>query len=322
LSEKGSHLLYAGTAETPVRVRLRDGSALQAGHEGLAQLHLRDALPLARGDHFVLRDAGRVLTFGGGEILDPLPGPARRGDERRLGLLHASIGASPQEMVTMLVDAEGRVPRSVALLRAGADRVPEDVISLGDLLVSRDSFDAIGAALRSALEEHHRARPLEPGMPREAARAAVDLDPRSFDALLERLEDVEGRGATVTLVGHRVALAPQEEAERKRLLEVLDEGGFSPPMTKDLGADPALLRALTDAGDVVKVGDFYLSSGRAAEARTKVRAALEERGPLTVAEIRDLLGTTRKYAVPLCEWLDDTGATLRRGDLRHPGPHP
>ena len=96
----------------------------------------------------------------------------------------------------------------------------------------------------------------------------------------------------------------------------------SPRLLKDLGVDDKLLRALTDAGDITKIGDFYLSASAAAKARATVRAHIEAHGPITVAQIRDLLGTTRKYAVPLCEWLDDTGATIRRADLRHLGPHP
>jgi selenocysteine-specific elongation factor len=80
------------------------------------------------------------------------------------------------------------------------------------------------------------------------------------------------------------------------------------------------LRALTDAGELVKIGDFFLTTRQAAEARALVRARIEADGPMTVAAIRDLLNTSRKYAVPLCEWLDQTGATLRRGDLRILGP--
>ena len=79
LKERGSHLLYIGSAETPVRFRLLKGSRLRSGETGVAQLHLRDPLLLARGDRFVLRDAGRILTFGGGVVADPLPNraPAR-----------------------------------------------------------------------------------------------------------------------------------------------------------------------------------------------------------------------------------------------------
>jgi selenocysteine-specific elongation factor len=93
-------------------------------------------------------------------------------------------------------------------------------------------------------------------------------------------------------------------------------------LNKELDADPALLRALVDSDELVRIGDFHLTSSQAKEARARVRKAIEESGPLTVAQIRDLLGTSRKYAVPLCEWLDQTGATLRQGDARILGPLP
>jgi selenocysteine-specific elongation factor len=102
----------------------------------------------------------------------------------------------------------------------------------------------------------------------------------------------------------------------------IEGGGFAPPLAKDLDADPRLVRAMLDSGELVKIGDFYLTARSASEARSKVRASIERDGPLTVAQIRDLLGTSRKYAVPLCEWLDQTGTTLRRGDVRALGPNP
>jgi selenocysteine-specific elongation factor len=72
----------------------------------------------------------------------------------------------------------------------------------------------------------------------------------------------------------------------------------------------------------VKVGDFHLTARQAHEVRARVRRHIEQRGPLTVADIRDLLQTSRKYTVPLCEWLDQTGATRRHGDVRTLGPNP
>jgi selenocysteine-specific elongation factor len=83
-----------------------------------------------------------------------------------------------------------------------------------------------------------------------------------------------------------------------------------------------LLRSLTESAELVRIENFYLTSAGATEARARVREHIQEHGPVTVAQIRDLLGTTRKYAVPLCEWLDGTGATLRRGDVRLLGPRP
>jgi selenocysteine-specific elongation factor len=117
-------------------------------------------------------------------------------------------------------------------------------------------------------------------------------------------------------------MSPDQQRARDRVLTAIQSGGFTPPLAKDLDADSALLRALVDSGELVRIGDFYLTSSQGTEARTRVRNAIQASGPLTVAQIRDLLGTSRKYAVPLCEWLDQTGATLRQGDARILGPRP
>ncbi|HEX2195814.1 MAG TPA: selenocysteine-specific translation elongation factor, partial [Actinomycetota bacterium] len=95
LTEKGAHLLYVGSAETPVRIKLLGSPRVRPGESAFAQLHLGHALPLVRGDRFVVRDAGRVLTLGGGEVLDPLPAEARRSDPDRPRLLAELTDAAP-----------------------------------------------------------------------------------------------------------------------------------------------------------------------------------------------------------------------------------
>jgi selenocysteine-specific elongation factor len=143
----------------------------------------------------------------------------------------------------------------------------------------------------------------------------------AFDDLIEGMEDVEERGAMLALASFSVTLDTEQAKDREELLSRIRAGAFSPPTADELGADAALVRSLVDAGDLVKVSGFYLTKERAREARSRVRDAIRERGPMSVAEIRDLLGTTRKYAVPLCEWLDSTGATVRKGDARILGPN-
>jgi selenocysteine-specific elongation factor len=159
-------------------------------------------------------------------------------------------------------------------------------------------------------------------MPRELLRGSLDLDNSSFDALIDELDDVGASGAVVRLRSHEIALTPEQERARSKIMQVLESAGFTPPLAKELDADPALISSLVQSGELVKIGDFYLSAAQAREARFRVRSAIDTSGPLTVAEIRDLLGTSRKYAVPLCEWLDQTGATLRRDDTRILGPNP
>lgn len=266
IREKGAHLLYAGSAEVPVRMRLLGPAAIEPGSAGYAQLTLQDPLPLQRGDRFVLRDAGRVTTLGGGRVLDPLPGPARRKDEGRPALLTELSKADAEGALVALVEAAGTLEVGEALFRSGADSAPPGITEAGGFYLSRS----------------------------EAARRSDEDRERAAQ---------QGSGAAT-------------------LIEKIDAGGFTPPMTKELGSDPALVRSLVASGDLVRIGDFHLTAAGAAEARRLVRAHIDSHGPMTVSEIRDLLGTTRKYAVPLCEWLDSTGTTKREGDLRTLGPTP
>ena len=317
LKEKGSHLLYIGSAETPVRFRLLEGARLASGETGAAQLHMRDPLLLARGDRFVLRDAGRILTFGGGVVADPLPSRARRGDKGRITLISRLIHSDAGGALDALLKAEGRVDRATALFRSGA--LEGAGISIGNDLYSEEAFDALARRARDALERHHREKPLEKGISKEALRAELELSSDALADLLMKADDITEEGALVRLRDHRVELSPDQDRARADLMAQI-EGSFAPPLAKDLGADPELIRSLVQSGDLVRIGDFYLSGLQAAEARSKVRERIETAGPQTVAEIRDLLGTSRKYAVPICEWLDATGATRRQGDTRALGP--
>jgi selenocysteine-specific elongation factor len=315
--------MHAGSAETPVRIKLLDAARLRAGEHGFAQIYLRRPLTLGRGDRFVLRDAGRALTFGGGQVLDPLPAPARRLDAARVSLLAALESKTGAEALGALVAAEGSVDARTAMFRAASAEVPAGVTRLGNSLVGGERLEALTRAVTHTLEDHHDRHPLEQGMAREAVRAGTGLRPPAFAHLVALLDDVVEDGALLRLGAHSVSLAPDQQRERDRLLAELDAAGFTPPPASTLAVDQALVRALTETGDLVRIGgDFYLSATRASEARTRVRQRIAAEGPLTVAQIRDLLGTSRKYAVPLCEWLDGTGATRRRGDERMLGPNP
>ena len=322
LSEKGALLAYVGSAETPVRIKLLGTDMVRPGEDAFAQLYLRDPLPLSRGDRFVLRDVGRIQTFGGGVVLEPGAPPVRKSDRRRIEVLGRLRDATPDEAVRALVEAHGSLEMSDALMRAAATEVPPGVVPLGSLLVSEEWFDVVSTRLRAKLAGYHQSRPLESGMPRELVRAGLDVKAPAFDALVSRLDDIVEEGAVVRLESHRVEFSAEEQAIKEKVVNAIEGGGFAPPLAKDLDADPRLVRAMLDSGELVKIDDFYLTARLASDARNQVRAAIEIDGPMTVAQIRDLLGTSRKYAVPLCEWLDQTGATLRRGDVRALGPNP
>ena len=322
LTRRGAHLVYVGSAETPARLRPIGEDKLGAGEEGFVHVRLDRALPLRRGDRFVIRDAGRRMTIAGGTVLDPDPDPLPKDTARRTELLQRLISAPPEGALVAFVTDAGRMKLERALARSGAGDVGTEVLRLGDLLVSGAELERMTTEIRRLLNEHHRRHPLEAGLDRESLRISLQLGPDAFEALLASDEKVVMEGPTVREVTHSVRLTPEEEASRATLLHQLDESGFTPPLADELDAPADLMRVLESSGELVRVANFYLTSAKAQEARSKVRGRIESDGPVTVAEIRDLLGTTRKYAVPLCEWLDATGATRRQGDLRVVGPRP
>jgi selenocysteine-specific elongation factor len=318
LTEKGAHLMYAGSAETPVRVKLIGTRKLAVGEAGFAQLSLRDPLPLARGDKFVLRDVGRVLTFGGGEVLDPLPEPVGRHDGDRAARLGTLAAGDDGQAAQVLLDESGIINEDELLLRAGAP-APRSRRA-GHWAISERRFEELRDETLSILREYHAAHPLEAGMPREALRAKLDLATDVFDALLGQFEDVTEVETLVRVATHSVQMSHEDAAEHDRIVAQIEASGFAPPLARDLEGDENVVRSMVQGGDLVRIGDFYLTRAQAQTARESVRRHIDENGPVTVAQIRDLLGTSRKYAVPLCEWLDSTGATRRHGDLRALGP--
>lgn len=320
LREKGAHLLYVGTAETPVRVRLIGADRIDPAASGYAQVELRDPMPLARGDRFVLRDAGRILTFGGGRVLDPWPTRGPR-DPSLLGHLESIATTDPDSTLQLLVEAEGSVPVNQAIARTGATGATRPVTRLGPLFVSPSQLEELNRSLRAAIEQHHTEHPLRKGMDREDLRHRVGIEERAFfDALVERAPAVVLEGPLVRLQEHAVALDEHQQRQRRDLLAALEANGLNPPLAKELGAPPELLRALVDGGEIVPVGDFFLTAGQIETVRTRVTRFIKDNGSATVAQLRDELQTSRKYAVPLAEWLDQAGVTRRQGNDRVLGP--
>jgi selenocysteine-specific elongation factor len=312
--------MYVGAAETPIRIRLIGTDHIGPGAGGYAELMLRDALPLARGDRFVLRDAGRVLTFGGGLVLDPLPTLERR-DPKLLPLLEELTNADAAAALTALLATEGPIEQDILRMRTGALSLPPEMALLGDLVVAPNELARLRDSLVGVLDEHHRNDPLAGGVPKSAVRNLVwPHDPVAFDALVNAIDEVVEEGANLRLASHTVRFDEVQDGQRSSLLERLEAAAFNPPLADELGADRKIIDALTGTGELVRIGNYFLTAGRAAEARRLVRANIEANGPMTVAQIRDLLGTSRKYAVPLAEWLDATGATIRKGDNRLLGP--
>jgi selenocysteine-specific elongation factor len=321
IAARGRYKLHLGSAEIDVRLRLLDGPALQPGGEALGRLQLAQRVTAEPFDRFVLRDIGRRATVAGGRVLDPHPTVRRlsgRAKETRIAQLDARHRAGRDDMPELLVGERGAMPASEFAALTGAEPPPG---LLRGYAASAPWMSETAEALTGALRVFHDAKPLARGMPREDARAAIGLaDGRLFSTLLEALNDrVIADGPLLRLASHRVTLSPDHEAARGRVLAELDAAAYSPPTLTELasanGSD--LIQALVDSGELVRFSrDLALTSERYAAAKDAIAEAARSEGPLTTSRIRELLGTSRKYAIPLLEHLDSVGFTKRSGVVR------
>ncbi len=284
-----------------------------------ARLRFESPLPLVPGDRIVLRDTGRAATVAGAEVLDIHP-TRRAGDaptRLRLPLGERLLAATPWSTTDDLGRAGGLGADEASTL---ADELVEAGTArrVGGWVVDTATLDPLRAAARNRVAEHHRRRPHDPGVdltrlaeqltvPAPQLRAALDDDPEL---------DVE-RGL-VRHGTHTRDLAGTPEA--RALLDTLGATPLRPPDPAELDVDRDLVRALVREGALVDLDGVVFTAAALDAARGAIVDALATRGHLSVADVRDTLGSTRKYVLPICGWLDRQGVTRRRGDDRIAGP--
>ncbi len=284
VTRRGAHMAYLGSGEFPVRVRVLGPSEIQPGTEGPVRLHLPVGLPLLPGDRFILRESGRGETLGGGEILDVDP-------------IVAAARAQPDRSLDRVIAERGRVDVDHLLRLTGEHRKAD----VGNWAVDPAVLKARHTELSEAI----------------AAAGPLGLDIAKLDdfgrALLDTIEGV------AVDHGHARAIDAVDTLTGHAYIDALEASPFAPPDPE--GIDRAELRELVRRGDVVEEGGVYFASS-ALDAAARVVADLLNRQPdgVTVAEVRDEWGTSRKYAIPLLSYLDKNGITRRRGDLRIGGP--
>jgi selenocysteine-specific elongation factor len=340
--------LHVGTDEVMARVVPLESRAMEAGSQQMVQLRLERATVAARGDRFVIRDSSGRRTLGGGIVVDAHA--QRRGRRRgaHAAALRSLLSTSPSELLVSLTDLEGSISLADLALRLNVTRehltqlleaaVREHrLVVLGQgpeaVCLSQDAFRAGTTGLRTRLEELHARRPDEigfsPGLVRRGWRSA--LGEREFKYCLEemiRTGEISSDRGMVRLHDKGVTLTDSQRQVQRRLEHLYREGGTSPPRpdealeglsgSVDRGTAEKTLEAMVKLGDLVPVGSGGLLFHRESlsNAVELVTGYLEEHERITVAQARDLLGSTRKYLVPLLEHMDKMGHTIRQGDCR------
>ena len=334
--------VHHGTREVLGRVLLMDAEALQPGQSGLAQVRLEEPLSPRYDDRFIIRSYSPMWTIGGGVVLDVLP-PRRttlKVHERELldalvshDLSGAALGLLASRAIPM---TSAQVAAAIGVPRA---QVADDLnrAKLERLKVSGDTYFVTPGALESilggteeALLSFHDTNTQATGLAIAALRDRVDrrLEQKVFDALLEIAVE---RGLVVLAGGEArhpraasTALAAESDATEK-LLALLRSQGLAPLATAELaaeaGVDPGLARKvlgrLASEGQLLRLGpDLHFDAQAVAEAREKVVGHIREHGPILTKDARDLVGSSRKYILPLLEYFDQQGITKREGDVR------
>ena len=312
--------LYHGTRATNARMRLLDRKQLSPGESVLARLMLQEGLVALPGDRFVLRSSSPQITVGGGTILDPAPTSRRidpgwlealeGGDWGRvvpLALARAPKGGMNVEELSFVV------PAGPSEISAAVEENPE-VAKVGDLYAPAAELETARKRLLETLKKRAKERPESPELSVAEARTAAGLDARLADALLKEMAGAEIRiGDAGVSLPDADEVPPELEEEAEMLLKELRRAGVEPPLAETTPAARLLLKR----GEAVQLADGLFTSDEVAQnILEEIKTATRENGEISLADFRNRMGTSRKYAQAWLEYADTAGVTRRVGDAR------
>lgn len=318
---------HSGTAEVEAEVRLFvPGKPLAPGSRSFARLLFREPLLILPGDRFILRRFSPLETVGGGAVIDCEP-PLRMRKPLALERVRELAAAAPARRLALFCaeTPEGATAADLARkcgARPGWVRslLPQaGLVELGGRLLPARHVEELLGSLRTSVAEHHRAHPLSPGMPRSAAPVPGHL----LEALLGLSKDVVADGEVLRLKSHRLTLQAEEDEALGRMESLFREAGLAVPAVGEVlarsGLDAArsrsLLQILLRQGRLVRVGaDLIYHSEAIAGLKGLLSSRKGQR--FTVPQFKEWTGVSRKYAIPLLEYLDRERVTRREGEQR------
>jgi selenocysteine-specific elongation factor len=334
---------FAGAAETPAHITLLDADRLEPGAAGWAQLRLQDELAVARGDRYIVRQASPSVTVGGGVVVDPHPRRHKRFNEDTLNTLETLQRGTPEELILEVLGATPQEVRAVveasglnteatealtnllterqALQLTGNTNAP--ISNQGSVLImSTKGWEALLERVRTLLGHFHRQHPLKRGMGKEElkSRLGTTLPPRAFSPAMAYAVArglIAEDATTYRLPSHEPTYTAAQREQVEQLRQAHRESPYSPPSPAELGVEPEVVTSLVDAGELVKIDDtLFYTRPAYEEMRRLILETIDRKGEINVASMRDLFGTTRKYAIPFLEHLDAEKVTKRVGDVR------
>jgi selenocysteine-specific elongation factor len=323
--------LHTGAAESQAKVRLLDASEIKPGDTAFAQIVLDTPIAAVKDDLFIIRSPQE--TLGGGQILDTKAKRHRRFELATIERLSAKNEGSAESIILASLDTQKPVELSKlgAICNLPAKDMEAAIASLAGrkgitllgernerLIYSAQAWAVINQSVGQTLQNFHKDYPLRQGMAKEELRGKIKVPAKFFDSAVKQLS-AEGvlseSGPTVHLPGHQVELTLEQQKKIDAYLKALSSSPFSPPPETTI--EPELLNILIGQRKVVKVADNVVFTADAYDQMTrKIIDHIKTQGQITVAEVRDMMQASRKYALALLEYLDNQKITRRVGDGR------
>ncbi|MDL2254563.1 selenocysteine-specific translation elongation factor, partial [Ruminococcaceae bacterium OttesenSCG-928-I18] len=341
----GSRLhFYHGARDVLAKLILLDRNELRPGEETFAQLRFTENVAAKKGDHYVVRFYSPIETVGGGTVLDPNPKKHRRNDEKVLDSLRIrKAGSVSDNLLQAIEDGSARfvslkeIKKQLVLDDETFQREYETLVGEGRVIPLSGKVSIgigfkkqLGEKVRRLLSDFHRDNPLQAGMRRDELRNRVlpgwelSLADKAL-AVYEQEGLVVSKGQKMALADFTVEYSESDKKMAADMEKLFLDGGYSPPSLDEVLArypkDKVGAKRVFDA--LLENGTLYLASPQvffhstiAQDAKEKVRAHIEQNGQITLAEFRDLSGTSRKFALPMLESLDRQKFTRMQGDAR------
>lgn len=339
--------LYHGTSEILARVVLLDKEELKPGESGYVQFRLEKPLTSQRNDRYVIRSYSPMITIGGGSIIEPAAQKSKRYDENYVNALKIKESGSAESIIETVIEKISKdYPDTSGILKAlgkneeNIEQKLEDLVNdkkiikltSGDnpIYIHKNFLKDKSNDLEKLLINFHKDNPLKAGMSKEEVKSKIfgkTIKQKFYDEILLLLSarnTIKMNGSLISLYEFEIKYTKEQEKIKTSIINAFEAGMYSPPKYEDLAAKEKDKKAfkmvfdsLLDTGVLVKAAEecIFLSKFYE-EAKEKVINFIKENGSITAAEFRDMINTSRKYAVAILESLDNMKLTKRVEDKR------
>ncbi len=331
---------HLATSEAIARVILYDKEELKPSEEAYCQLRLDRPVVAVSGDRFVIRRFSPVITIGGGVILDSLAKRRKKKEGIDDLMLYESAGLE-EKLLTKVRKMglkgiqrsrlEGWINEELSVIKKAIEKLKQkgELLEYDKKLIHQDVYKKIKDRLIDALRRFHKNNLLKPGMQKEVLRNIFNLKQTAFQGILSITDEIVVERDIVRLKDFSVEVTDNYSEIKNTVVKELKKAGFQPPSNKELAELLGLkekemddiLKLMVQEGTLKRITDSFYLTGEDYQRMLELLDEYFKKNPtMTVGQFRDLLGTTRKYALPMLEHLDSNKITLRVQDVRKRHP--